>query len=57
MVGVPDLRPNEWDDEIDHDWHELHLFAATEAEPDDVWERDVGEFLQDLRANLPAVLP
>jgi len=56
-TGVPDLRPDEWDDELDHDWHEFHSFAETEVPPDDVRNRDIADFLQDLRASVPATLP
>jgi hypothetical protein len=56
-VGVPDLRPDEWDDEIDHDWHELHSFSGTGAVADDARSRDIADFLQELRAKLPASLP
>jgi len=32
-AGLPDLRGDEWDEELDHDWHELHGFAETDAPP------------------------
>lgn len=56
-VGLPDLRTDDWDDEIDHDWHEVHSFAATEAEPDDPLNRDTAGFLQDLRTKVTTTLP
>lgn len=55
-VGLLDLRPEDWDDEIDHDWHELHSLSETDAEADDPRRRDVTEFLRALRASLPAPL-
>ena len=55
-VGLPDLRPEDWDDEIDHDWHELHSLSETDAECDDPRGRDITEFLRALRVSLPAPL-
>lgn len=47
-AGVPDLRAAEWDDELDHDWHELHGFTETARQPDDPRCRDIQELLADL---------
>jgi len=47
-AGLPDLRGNEWDDELDHDWHELHGFAETDAVPDDQQGRDIRALLESL---------
>lgn len=49
-VGVPDLRPAEWDDELDHGWHELHSLTEAEGEGDVGSSRDIGDFLRALRA-------
>lgn len=56
-VGLSDLRPDDWDDELDHDWHEVHSFATTEIQPDDPRNRDIADFLQDLRTKVAATLP
>lgn len=56
-VGLSDLRPCDRDDEIDHDWHELHSFAKTEARPSDGRNRDIADFLQDLRENGRVAVP
>lgn len=48
-AGVPDLHFAEHDEELDHDWHEVHAFHATEDVPNDPQGRDVEEFIESLR--------
>lgn len=55
-VGLPVLRPDEWDDELDHDWHEFHSFAETKAPAGGTRNRDIADFLRDLRASVAATL-
>ena len=50
QADLPDLREADWDDELDHDWHELVGFAETAEEPDDPGGRDVQGLLHSLRA-------
>lgn len=47
-ADLPDLRGDEWDDELDHDWHELHGFAETDVPPDDPRGRDIRGLLESL---------
>jgi len=47
-ADLPDLRGDQWDDELDHDWHELHGFIETEAPPDDTRDRDIRGLLRAL---------
>jgi hypothetical protein len=49
-AGLPDLRGDEWDDELDHDWHELHGFAGTDEPADDPHGRDIRGLLGALAA-------
>ncbi|MDZ7828968.1 MAG: hypothetical protein U5K33_05585 [Halofilum sp. (in: g-proteobacteria)] len=56
-VGLPDLRPADRDEELDHDWHEVHSFAETEARPSDVYGRDIVEFLRDVREKVRVSVP
>ena len=49
-AGLPDLRGDEWDDALDHDLHELHGFAETDAPADDPHGRDVRGLLESLAA-------
>jgi len=44
----PDLRGDERDDQLDHDWHELHGFAETDSPPDDPCGRDIRGLLRGL---------
>lgn len=48
-AGVPDLHFTERDDEIDHDWHEVHSFQSTNDDPNDSQSRDIEEFIESLR--------
>lgn len=48
-VGLPDLRTDSWDEELDHDWHEFHSLSATSATADDPVGRDVQDWIGDLR--------
>lgn len=54
-ADLPELRGDEWDDELDHDWHELHGFAKTDALPDDPGCRDIHGLLESLAEG--AMLP
>jgi len=47
-ADLPDLRGEAWDVELDHDWHELHGFAETDAPPDDPHGRDIRGLLRAL---------
>jgi len=51
-VIVPDLRPEERDDELDHDWHEFHSLSVTSTRIDDPAGRDVQDWIRDLRKAL-----
>ena len=51
-AGLPDLHGDDWDDELDHDWHELHGFAETAAPPDDPCGRDIHGLLRALAAGV-----
>ena len=53
-ADLPDLRGEEWDEDLDHDWHELHGFAETEALPDDPCDRDIRGLLQALAVGATA---
>ncbi len=50
-ANVPDLHFKEYgyDEELDHGWHEFHLFALTEETPNDLLGRNIEEFIKSLR--------
>lgn len=48
-ADVPDLHFVEHDEELDHDWHEVHAFQATDDAPNDPQGRDVEEFIASLQ--------
>lgn len=48
-AGVPDLHFVEHDEDLDHDWHEVYVFQATDEAPNDPQGRDVEEFIESLQ--------
>lgn len=48
-VNVPDLRFPERNGNLDHDWHEVHAFQATNDAPNDSQGRDVEAFIELLQ--------
>lgn len=48
-AGVPDLHFVEHDEELDHDWHEVNAFQATDDATNDPQGRDVEEFVESLQ--------
>lgn len=48
-VDVPDLHFVEHHAELDHDWHEVHAFQATDDAPNDPQGRDIEEFIASLQ--------
>jgi len=48
-AGVPDLHFVEHDEDLDHDWHEVYAFRATDEAPNDPQGRDVEEFVESLQ--------
>jgi hypothetical protein len=48
-AGVPGLHFVEHDEELDHDWHEVHAFQSTDDAPNDPQSRDVEEFIASLQ--------
>ena len=55
-AGLPDLRSDTWDEDLDHDWHELHGFAETDVASDDSQGRDIRRLLQSLAAGAASAL-
>jgi hypothetical protein len=49
-VSVPSLQFEEYIEALDHGWHEFHMFDHTSAEPNDILDRDVHEFIQCLES-------
>jgi len=47
-ADIPDLHFPDYNNDLDHEWHEFHLFAETNDSPTDMKNRSVDEFLQDL---------
>jgi len=48
-ANVPDLHFKEYNDQLDHGWHEVHAFAPTEEAPNDPHKRNIEEFIESLR--------
>lgn len=48
-ADVPDLHFVEHNEELDHDWHELSMFQATDDPPNDSQGRDVEKFIESLQ--------
>jgi hypothetical protein len=49
QAGVPDLRFTEYIEELDHGWHEFYSCEPTLESPDDKKNREIEEFIGDLR--------
>lgn len=49
IAAVPDLHFDSHIEEIDHGWHEVYSFNATDAVPSDGRDRDIEEFIEFLR--------
>ena len=48
-VKVPELRFPDYDQELDHDWHEFHALELTSDAPADSEMRTIDEFLSSVR--------
>lgn len=48
-AGVPDRHFNEYNEELDHGWHEVSAFQPTDDVPNDPQGRDIEEFIKSLR--------
>lgn len=47
---IPNLYFSEYDDELDHTWHEVHAFDETADLPTDFLGRNIEEFIDSLRS-------
>ena len=50
QADVPDLHFNDYNDQLDHGWHEVHGFELTDELPNDRESRTIEEFLESLRS-------
>jgi len=48
-ADVPDLHFKEYNEQLDHGWHEVHSFVSTEEAPNDPCGRNIEEFIESLR--------
>ena len=48
-ANVPDLHFNEYNDQLDHSWHEFHMVAQTEEATNDSLGRNIEEFIESLQ--------
>jgi hypothetical protein len=46
---VPDLHFAEYNEQLDHGWHEMHTFKSTNEAPNDQPDRTIDEFIDSLR--------
>lgn len=49
-ADVPDLHFPEYNEELDHGWHEVHAFLPTDEPSNDARARSIDEFLESLRS-------
>lgn len=49
MADVPDLHFKEYNEQLDHGWHEVHTFKPTKEAPNDLHGRNIEEFIESLR--------
>lgn len=47
-ANVPDLHFEEYNEELDHGWHEIFTFQLTDEAPNDVRIRNIEEFIESL---------
>ncbi|CAB5160032.1 MAG: hypothetical protein F2961_06315 [Actinobacteria bacterium] len=48
-ANVPDLHFNEYNDQLDHSWHQFHMVAQTEEATNDSLGRNIEEFIESLQ--------
>ncbi len=48
-AGVPDLHFKDYNEQIDHNWHEIYAFQSTDDAPNDSQGRNIEEFIESLR--------
>lgn len=49
-ASVPDLHFEDYNEELDHGWHEVYTFQSTDDAPNDPQERDIEGFIESLRS-------
>lgn len=49
-AGVPDLHFSEYNEDLDHGWHEVHAFLPTDEPPNDAQARNIEDFIISLRS-------
>lgn len=47
-ASVPSLFFDDYDEELDHDWHEFECINEVETMPTDVYARDISTFISTL---------
>ena len=53
-AGIPDLHFSDYNEQLDHGWHEMHEFQPTTDVVSDPENRTIDEFLESLRyASMP----
>lgn len=50
-ADVPDLHFEEYKEQFDHNWHEIHNFEPTEEAANDLQGRNIEEFIESLRCS------
>jgi len=48
-VGLPPLKFHHHIEELDHGWHEYFVVRQTIETANDKYERDIGDFIEELR--------
>jgi hypothetical protein len=49
-ADVPDLHFKEYNDQLDHGWHEFHAVIQTEEATNDPLGRNIEEFIESLQS-------
>lgn len=50
-IEVPDLHFSSYSADLDHNWHEFHVFTETDDPADDKLGRNIEELIQCIRAH------
>lgn len=47
-VGIPSLHFTDWINDLDHCWHEIHVFELCDEAANDLLARDIAPFLESV---------
>lgn len=56
QIGLPTLQFENYDEELDHDWHEYSTVKETKSNPTDNADRDICDFIEFMSIDLQKML-